>query len=139
MNVISRCSKIVKLTGILVCFLLFTRKGEAQTSPQFANGADIGWLSEMENNSMKFYSDAGVQENCRQILLDHCCNSIRLRVWVNPPTGCCSKDSVVAAAIKATTFGFRIMIDFHYSDTWADPGNQTKPAAWVNYTTVQLI
>jgi len=110
----------------------------AQTN-QFANGADIGWLSEMESKGSKFYNDAGTQQDCRQILLDHCFNSIRLRVWVNPLAGFCNKADVVAAAIKASKMGFRLMIDFHYSDGWADPGQQTKPAAWAGYTTPQLI
>ena len=57
-------------------------------------------------------------------------NTIRLRVWVNPSTTWNSTADVVAKAVRAKNQGMRIMIDFHYSDTWADPGNQTKPAAW---------
>ena len=59
-------------------------------------------------------------------------------VWVNPEGGWCAKDDVIAKACRAQALGFRLMIDFHYSDTWADPGNQKVPAAWQNYTFEQM-
>ena len=58
-------------------------------------------------------------------------NSIRLRVWVNPSDGWCNKSDVVAKAWRAHQLGMRLMIDFHYSDVWADPGKQNIPAAWI--------
>lgn len=99
-------------------------------APVFAKGADIGWLSQMEHDGVKFYNNAGSQQDCIQILKDKGINSIRLRVWVNPAAGWCNADDVVAQALRAKNMGMRIMIDFHYSDTWADPGHQYKPAAW---------
>ena len=123
----------------IVFALLFCVKQSKAQNQQFAKGADISWLSEMESKGQKFYNDAGNQQDCRLILRDHCLNSIRLRVWVNPTNGFCGKADVVAAALKVAKMGFRIMIDFHYSDSWADPGQQTKPSAWTNYTTTQLI
>lgn len=96
----------------------------------FAKGADISWLTQMEASGYKFYSSAGVQQDLFQILKDKGINSIRLRVWVNPIGGWCNKADVLAKAIRAKNMGMRIMIDFHYSDSWADPGKQTKPAAW---------
>jgi len=123
----------------LFYLLLFCVNATFAQNQQFVKGADIGWLSEMESKGQKFYNDVGTQQDCRQILLDHCINSIRLRVWVNPTNGFCGKADVVAAAIKASKMGFRLMIDFHYSDSWADPGQQTKPTAWASYTTAQLI
>ena len=65
-------------------------------------------------------------------------NAIRLRVWVNPSDGWCGKEDVLMKAWRAHNLGFRLMIDFHYSDVWADPANQTKPAAWSNYTLDEL-
>lgn len=97
----------------------------------FAKGADVSWLTQMEAANYKFYNSAGTQQDCLQILKDKGINSIRLRVWVNPTNGWCNTADVVAKAIRAKNMGMRIMIDFHYSDTWADPGHQTKPAAWV--------
>ncbi|MCL6588916.1 MAG: glycosyl hydrolase 53 family protein [Firmicutes bacterium] len=108
----------------------------------FAKGADVGWLQQMEAQGRKFYDDNGVEKDCLQILKEHGINSIRLRVWVNPSndpySGHCSKDEVVTMAKRAANMGFRIMIDFHYSDSWADPGKQYKPAAWASHGISQL-
>ena len=108
----------------------------------FAKGADISWLPQMEATGYKFYSDSGVVEDCFKILKDHGINSIRLRTFVNPSTdkanGHCSKVETVAMAVRAKQWGMRVMIDFHYSDTWADPGKQVKPKAWEGLTFDQL-
>ena len=109
------------------------------TPPPFAKGADIGWLSEMEAAGVPFYDNDGTAKDCLQILKDHGINSIRLRVWVNPASNWCGKDDVVAMAKRAAGMGFRIMIDFHYSDSWADPGKQNKPAAWAGHDFHQLL
>ncbi len=99
-----------------------------------AKGADVSWISEMEDNGYVFYNDQGVEQDLFQILKDHGMDSIRLRVWVNPADGWYSSiDDVINKALRAQAAGMRIMIDFHYSDSWADPGQQTKPAAWSDY------
>jgi arabinogalactan endo-1,4-beta-galactosidase len=108
------------------------------TPGTFAKGADVSWLTQMESSSYKFYNNSGTQQDCLQILKDKGINSIRLRVWVNPANGWCNTADVVAKAIRAQNMGMRILIDFHYSDTWADPGKQTKPAAWVGQTITDL-
>lgn len=96
----------------------------------FAKGADVSWLTEMEKAGVKFYNANGSQTECMSLLRDLGMNAIRLRVWVNPSTGWCNKSDVLIKAWRAEKLGMRVMIDFHYSDTWADPGKQTKPAAW---------
>jgi arabinogalactan endo-1,4-beta-galactosidase len=97
----------------------------------------------MEATGYKFYNDKGEQQDCFQILKDHGINTIRLRTWVNPSSdktsGHCSKEETVAMAVRAQNWGMRVMIDFHYSDTWADPGSQKKPAAWVGHDFPQLL
>lgn len=108
-------------------------------SATFAKGADIGWLTQMESSGYQFFNSAGTKQDCLQILKDKGINSIRLRVWVNPADGWCNTADVVAKAIRAKNMGMRIMIDFHYSDSWADPGKQTKPAAWVGQTFSALL
>lgn len=104
----------------------------------FARGADVSWVTQMESQGIKFYSKNGAQQDLFQILKDEGMNSIRLRVWVNPPAGWCNTADVVAKALRAKAAGMKILIDFHYSDTWADPGDQTTPAAWQNQTINQL-
>ena len=107
------------------------------TDSTFVKGADIGWLPQMEATGYKFYNDQGVEQDCFQILKDHGINAIRLRTWVNPSddkaSGHCSKAETVAMAVRAQKFGMKVMIDFHYSDSWADPAQQRKPAAWVGH------
>ena len=100
----------------------------------FFKGADVGWLMQMEATGFKFYDAAGKQQDCLDILKDNGINAIRLRVFVNPGddkiSGHCSTAETVKMAKRCLAKGFKIMIDFHYSDTWADPSHQTKPAAW---------
>ena len=102
-----------------------------------AKGADISWLPQMEATGYKFYNDNGQEDDCFQILKDHGINSIRLRTFVNPSdnkaSGHCSKDETVAMAVRAQKWGMKVMIDFHYSDSWADPSQQRKPKAWESH------
>ncbi|MBL0337074.1 MAG: glycosyl hydrolase 53 family protein [Chitinophagaceae bacterium] len=98
--------------------------------PVFAKGADISWVTEMESAGRSFYTAAGQPQECMQLLKSLGMNSIRIRVWVNPAGGWNNMADVIAKALRAKNLGMRIMIDFHYSDTWADPGQQTIPAAW---------
>ena len=104
----------------------------------FAKGADVSWLTEMEASGKKFYDANGKATECMTLLRDFGMNSIRLRVWVNPEDGWNGKNDVVAKAWRAQQLGMRLMIDFHYSDTWADPGKQGVPAVWKNYTFEQM-
>ena len=112
-------------------------------SSDFAKGADVGWLPQMEATGYKFYDTDGTEKDCLQLLKDRGMNTIRLRVWVNPnddkASGHCSKEETVVAALRAQKMGMRIMIDFHYSDSWADPGKQFKPKAWENHTFQELM
>lgn len=104
----------------------------------FAKGADISWITEMEADGMKFYDAAGKESECTAVLKEAGVNSIRLRVWVDPEEGWCSKEDVLVKASRAQALGMKIMIDFHYSDTWADPGSQKTPAAWAGYDVQKL-
>lgn len=109
----------------------------------FVKGADVGWLAQMEATGYKFYNSQGKQEDCLQILKDYGINTIRLRTWVNPSSdrasGHNSKAETVAMAVRAQKMGMRIMINFHYSDSWADPQQQRKPAAWAGHDFPQLL
>ncbi len=104
----------------------------------FAKGADVSWITQMESQAIKFYNKAGVNEDIYQVLKEEGINSIRLRAWVNPADGYNNTAEVVSKAIRAKNAGMKIMIDFHYSDTWADPGHQTTPAAWANENIADL-
>jgi arabinogalactan endo-1,4-beta-galactosidase len=114
-----------------------------RANAQFVRGADIGWLSQMEATGYKFYDTNNVQKDCLDILKERGINTVRLRVFVNPSSdkvnGHCNKKEVAAMALRAKNMGMRVMIDFHYSDSWADPGKQNKPAAWASHAISQLL
>jgi arabinogalactan endo-1,4-beta-galactosidase len=137
-----------RLVLLLLITLLISSYSEAQTKPStskfaFSKGADVGWLPQMEATGYKFYDTDGTQKDCLQLLKDRGMNTIRLRVWVNPSdnkaSGHCSPAETVVMAVRAQKMGMRIMINFHYSDTWADPGKQAKPAAWANHSFTELL
>lgn len=130
------------MLGIVLLANFYISKAQTTTF-SFSNGADVSWLPQMEATGYKFYDVDGTQKDCLQLLKDRGINTIRLRVWVNPSndraSGHCSPAETVVMAVRAQQLGMRIMIDFHYSDSWADPGKQTKPAAWANHTFTQLL
>ena len=105
----------------------------------FARGADIGWVSEMEKGGMAF-SDSKGGSGIFPVLKNIGMNAVRLRVWVDPidPNGWCGKDDVVAMAKRAAAAGMAVMIDFHYSDFFADPGNQDIPSSWPGTSAMAL-
>ena len=123
---------------LLLLFISSTTIALAQKKNKlaFAKGADVSWLPQMEATGYRFYDTDGKEKDCLQLLKERGMNTIRLRVFVNPSqdkaSGHCSKEETVAMALRAQKAKMRIMIDFHYSDTWADPAKQAKPAAWAN-------
>jgi len=132
-------SIFTRLATALVLLIACWRPASAQSTTAFAKGADISWVTEMEANNYKFYNKAGAQQDLFQLLQnDYGLNTIRLRVWVNPPGGYCGPTDMLAKARRAQALGYRLLIDFHYSDGFADPGKQTKPTAWQSYTVDQL-
>lgn len=98
----------------------------------FPKGADVSWLTKMEaDNEAVFFNADTIKTECMTLLRDECgVNSIRLRVWVNPADGWCNIDDMIVKARRAQQLGLRVMVDFHFSDTWADPGKQIVPRAW---------
>lgn len=129
-----------KTTIGLVCLILFTGCYYQPSTPRgsFARGGDVGWLSEMEHDSVRFFDANGKEGDCLSIMQEMGMNAIRLRVWVNHSTGWSNKPDVVYMAKRAAKQGLRIMIDFHYSDFFADPAHQEIPAAWKDYSYEQL-
>ena len=113
----------------------------AQTADQFACGADVSWCSEMEADGKRFYNAAGEETEMMALMKQIGMNAIRLRVWVNPEKAYgawCDKADVLAKARRAHQQGLSLLIDFHYSDFFADPGRQDKPSAWAGYSMDEL-
>ena len=100
-------------------------------TPAFARGADVSWLSEMEKDSKTFKKADGTPADLLEVLKDCGINAIRLRVWVDPPGGWSNKEDMVKLALRAAKADLAVMVDFHYSDFFADPSRQTIPSAWM--------
>ncbi|MBQ9214924.1 MAG: glycosyl hydrolase 53 family protein [Bacteroidales bacterium] len=114
-----------------------------QNEITFAYGCDPSWVTPMEAENIKFRSVDGKETECFALLKSVGFNAARFRVWVNPETsgsnGMCDIDDVLSKCLRAKAQGMSIMIDFHYSDTWADPSKQYKPKAWDNIETVESL
>ena len=126
-------------TATLLMLLLTTVQAQNTT---FARGADISWCTEMEADGHKFYTTDGIETDIFALMKEIGMNAIRLRVWVNPTLygygAWCDKADVVAKAKRAHEQGLDLMIDFHYSDFFADPGSQTIPLDWKDYDLEQV-
>ena len=118
------------LIGILILFS-FTK------SNQFINGVDISMLKQVEENGGLFYVN-GNQIDPIQIFKDKGINTARIKIWHTPSLNYNNLESVLEIAYRASSAGLDLILDFHYSDTWADPLNQAKPSAWedLNFETL---
>lgn len=102
-------------------------------------GADISFLSQIEARGGKFF-DSNKETDAIALLHNHGFNYIRLRIFVNPenPKGYSPKDGycglkyTLQMAKRINDSGMKLLLDFHYSDYWADPQQQNKPLAWAN-------
>jgi arabinogalactan endo-1,4-beta-galactosidase len=101
-------------------------------------GVDISSLPQVEDNGGVFYDDAGQQQDIFQILAGHGINYVRLKLWHTPANGYNNLERVKAMAARIKSAGMGFLLDIHYSDTWADPGKQYKPAAWQDLDYDQL-
>ena len=101
-------------------------------------GADISSVTEMESKGYKFYNKAGQERDLFALMKEIGFDAVRLRVWVSPTGGWNGRDDVVAKAKRAQAQGLKVMVDFHYSDYWADPGKQNVPVAWRGKTATAM-
>ena len=114
----------------LANILFFVCLWQSISAQTFWLGADISGTTEMEARGVQLRNVQGEPRECTALMRELGLNAVRLRVWVNPRGGFCAKDDVVRMARRAKDWGMALMIDFHYSDWWADPGQQNIPAAW---------
>jgi arabinogalactan endo-1,4-beta-galactosidase len=107
--------------------------GEARVMARAERGMVLGddlSFAIQEATVGNVFRDRGVVRPPEQILAAHGSNFVRLRLWNEPPGGYSDLNSVLAMARRATAAGMRILLDFHYSDFWADPQTQNTPKAW---------
>ncbi len=107
-------------------------------------GADVSSLTKSEDLGGEYFDSAGDSGHCGEggsaldILEEHGASHIRVRVWVDPADGYHDRAQAREMAQRARASGLEVLADLHYSDSWADPGQQTKPAAWASYSADQL-
>ena len=112
---------------------------------KFIKGMDLSTLLELERCGAKYYED-GKEKDILDIMKEHDVDTIRLRLWNDPkseegePYGAGNNDLAETIAIgkKVTAAGFGVLLNFHYSDFWADPGKQIKPKAWKDFGVDEL-
>jgi arabinogalactan endo-1,4-beta-galactosidase len=110
----------------------------AATGPLQIKGADVSSLKKNEDHGAVYRNSSGTQQDALAILRASGVNYARLEVWVSPADGYNNKTRVLAMATRVKAQGMKQLVDFHYSDSWADPGQQNKPAAWRSYGFSQL-
>jgi arabinogalactan endo-1,4-beta-galactosidase len=125
------------------------------SNPSYILGADITYTQQDEGlNGATYYDDDGTQKPILQLLADHGFNYIRLRTFVDPtqpapnpaggtfapysPQGYANLAHTITFGQQIKQAGMGFLLDFHYSDYWADPGKQIKPSAWVSDDVTQM-
>ena len=104
-------------------------------SPKFLKGVDVSSIPEKEEKGLVFRDMDGIAADPMDLLVKYGINSVRLRIWNDPSNvpesgGYCDLARTVAMARRIKEKDLHFLLDFHYSDHWADPGQQRKPAAW---------
>ena len=112
---------LTALAGIVAC-----------SDRHYWKGADIGWATEYEADGQYFYNKDGERRECSELMKELGLDALRFRVWVDPSKhgNWNGREDLLVKASRARDLGMAIMIDFHYSDFWADPKKQNIPAAW---------
>ena len=93
-------------------------------------GADISSLKKSEDFGGVYAYEDGTQADALKILKDHGMNYARIRVWLDSPDGYHRKEQLLEIARRLKKHEIKLLVDFHYSDSWADPGKQPKPISW---------
>jgi beta-galactosidase len=124
-----------------------TPKVKRSVKPQIGKmiGADISFLPQLEARGVKF-SDNGKEGDAIEVMKQHGFNYVRLRIFHNPAAdsgyspqkGFCDLAHTLEMAKRVKAVGMKLLLDFHYSDYWADPEKQYKPSAWKGLRFPQL-
>ena len=122
---------------ILTFLLLFITAWSMQAQQPLL-GVDLSYASQMEACGAVYY-EYGSAKDIYQIFKDQGAQVIRYRLWYHPDSVYSSQADVTDGIRRAKAAGFKVLLDFHYSDTWADPGHQTRPKAWQNITDLNVL
>lgn len=110
-----------------------------QTNALDLRGADVSFLPELRTSGLPLYNLNNQREDPLVTLQKSGVNTIRLRLWHTPSTSTSTLVTVAQLASEIKQMGMKVLLSVHYSDTWADPGQQQKPAAWTSLSYTQLL
>jgi len=121
--------------AILVLALTLSAAEITVRASEFAFGADVSFLKQAEDRGTVFKEGTNAVPGL-QLFRNHGYNWIRLRIFVEPVGGNLPNDLqyTIAEARDAKKLGYKFLLDFHYANSWADPGTQPSPTAWKNLT-----
>jgi len=141
---------LIKFAFLVILLNLFScssSEPEATTAPtptptnplpdNFIRAADMSYLPLIESEGT-IYKKNGVAENAITTLKNAGCNTIRIRIWKNPSDVHSGLTEVKALAQRVKQAGMKVWLTVHYSDTWADPANQTTPSDWTSLSFIDL-
>jgi arabinogalactan endo-1,4-beta-galactosidase len=118
----------MKIFPFIVFLLFFT--GNTLAAQTFYRGCDLSYVKELEGCGVQWKENSSVKD-ILSIFKDNGADVIRFRIWHTPSTGKNGFVDTETMISRAKALGLKVMLDFHYSDTWADPGKQQCPAAWM--------
>lgn len=129
---------LLLIIAFLLSFSCENKEGNQTTDVEdaaisFYYGADLSYVNEMEDCGAIYKNSAGVEQDSYTIFKNAGTNLVRLRLWHNPTwTNYSNFQDVKKSIQRAKNLCMRVLLDFHYSDTWTDPEQQQIPAAWIN-------
>ena len=139
---ISGIKPAVKSAAINTKDVYFNYFDSSVNGGEVIKGVDISSIISVENAGIEFYNDFGNKQDIFKTLAEKGVNYIRVRIWNNPATwdghsyggGRCDVNNAAEIGRRAAEYNIKLLVDFQYSDFWADPGKQTPPKAWSNFS-----
>ena len=140
---------------LLLCFASCKRVKSSKTlyvdkvenmTKDFIMGMDASCVPSLEASGVKYYDHKGKEKDVYKILSENGVNYIRVRIWNDPfdeegngyGGGNCDLENAIEVGKRATKYGMKLLVNFHYSDFWADPAKQMAPKAWRGMDSVEM-
>lgn len=138
MKPISKTISLIKYEAVLCFLVILIIPNSKCYSQEYIIGADLSFMKQAEESGYKF-KENGTSITGLQLFKDHGYGWIRLRIFHTPKELPNDLKYTIDLAKEAKKMGYKFLLDFHYSDTWADPGKQYLPAAWEGKSHKELV
>jgi len=130
--------EFISASGIAAALTILPMPSTQASIRKLKNGIDISWLPDVEKAGGKFFTSTGSVVDPIRLMKISGISLGRIRVWVNPAAGNGSISRAISLAKRLKQHGLEICLDFHFSDTWADPAHQSTPSTWPTQSLTQL-